>query len=387
MARLILLLLLLPLTALGVNRTSTALSNGEQYLGDCERVDQYPSIIVYLKASTAGKLYVQFSHNDDCSTIDSNIPFSFLADTNEFHRITVTRPYARMMVLNDSGSNQTYLRAGMLKGDYTNVTTFNSSTISQDADTVAVRSIDSEVDIPQGKYAGYLLVNKFGRNPDIGTATDPEDVWDGGGTYTGFPTGTPEAVEVLSSSPSDDEGGAGAEKVHIYGLDASGLLQDEVITLNGTTPVDSAGTYSRVFRAVVEQSANGANTAFNVGTITIRHTTTTANVFIVMQAGKNQSEVACYTIPSNYIGIMKRFDFAVTSKTSVSIDTALWVRESGKAPRLIQAGKATDTYHEDELFWGGLVFPASTDICLRAVTVSANSTEVTGRFDLILVKQ
>lgn len=379
-----LLLLLFHLSAFaGVsNITTTPLTNGSSYTGDWERVSNYSSVVVYALTDQDGTLTIQFS--PDASNVDSSIPLDIDANTNEFHRVTVTRPYFRMVISNTSGSDQTFLRAGRIFGEHTAVTVFNNSTISQDADTVAVRNIPAEIDIPQGKYAGYSLVLKFGRNPDVDTATDPEDVWGGGGTYTGFPSET-EAVEVLSSSANDDLGGSGAEKVRVYGLDANGLLQDEEVTLDGTTPVDTANTYSRVFRLIVTQSANGANTAFNAGTITARHTTTTDNVFATIQAGKNQSEVLCYTTPSDKTGYLLDYDVKVTSKASVDVDVALWVQETGKPPRLIVPGKATDTSPAVDNFYGGIQLSASTDICVRAVVVSANDTEVVGKMEIILV--
>ena len=37
--------------------------------------------------------------------------------------------------------------------------------------------------VARGDDELYYTVNKFGRNSDIDTATDPEDIWDGGGLW------------------------------------------------------------------------------------------------------------------------------------------------------------------------------------------------------------
>ena len=47
-------------------------------------------------------------------------------------------------------------------------------------------------------------INKFGRNENIGTATDPEDIWHGGGLYMGFPAITPETINKLLKAEWED---------------------------------------------------------------------------------------------------------------------------------------------------------------------------------------
>ncbi len=53
---------------------------------------------------------------------------------------------------------------------------------------------------------------------------------------------------MVSSSANDTSAWSGARTIKIFGLDASGVEQTEMITLNGTTAVDSVGTYTRVYK-------------------------------------------------------------------------------------------------------------------------------------------
>ena len=67
-------------------------------------------------------------------------------------------------------------------------------------------------DISRGLVPGISELSKFGRNSEIDTATDPEDIWNGGGLYTGFPDGAAETIDVFSSSILDDDGNTGYYK-------------------------------------------------------------------------------------------------------------------------------------------------------------------------------
>lgn len=73
--------------------------------------------------------------------------------------------------------------------------------------------------IALGAIEGYTHLRKFGRNTEIDTATDPEDVWGGGGLYTGFPTGAADTVDIVSASADDTAAGSGTQTLLIKGLD------------------------------------------------------------------------------------------------------------------------------------------------------------------------
>ena len=70
--------------------------------------------------------------------------------------------------------------------------------------------------VSEGLTPGYSRLNKFGRNPDIGTATDPEDVWDAGGVWV-KPTQA-RIHDIASTSGNDAAAGSGALTIRVYGL-------------------------------------------------------------------------------------------------------------------------------------------------------------------------
>lgn len=60
---------------------------------------------------------------------------------------------------------------------------------------------DFALEVGKGNVAGVTTEHKFGRNPNIGTATDPEDVWDAGGLW--IPPTEARVHDIASSSAND----------------------------------------------------------------------------------------------------------------------------------------------------------------------------------------
>lgn len=142
------------------------------------------------------------------------------------------------------------------------------------------------------------VINVQGINEAV-AASSTEDVAEGSAaTYPGqpvIPTQAAEALNVVSGSASDTSAGTGARTVRVEGLNATGDWTEEVITLNGTTPVVTTSTWLRVVRAYIVAAGSGAT---NAGAITVKHNTTTANVFAVIKAGRGMSMNAVFTVPA-----------------------------------------------------------------------------------------
>jgi len=222
-------------------------------------------------------------------------------------------------------------------------------------------------------------VNKFGRNTDVDTAAVPEDVWNGGGVYAGFPTGAAEEFEVFSSSASDT---GVLTFTYLPSFLATDWLQ-ATVTLNGTTPVATGITGVRMHTA---RYVSGGATTFNLGTITIRHRVTTANVFCVSPIGRSQTNVAAYTVPFGSMGVLRRLFCRVIGAVNGTIDGALWVRDLNSSPRLRRPFSATNADHFEEMPYGGLIVNAGADIQVRIGAASANNLDVIAGYDLVLIR-
>ncbi len=237
-----------------------------------------------------------------------------------------------------------------------------------------------------GNVIGVSEFHQFGKNPQIDTAAG-EDVWNGGGVYTGHPTGAAETMEILSSSINDDAGGSGALTVEISNLlDSTGAEADAVtVALDGTTPVSlGALTYYRCTKVkVLTAGATGSNE----GTLTLRHTTTTANVFAVMPIGANETTIFAYTVPLGKTLLIDAgsVQMARASGAAGSASTSFRARPDGGVYNTVVSPEITNS---SGYFINGknyMVFQAETDIKLRVDSVSDNLTIVTGNIRGLLI--
>jgi len=228
--------------------------------------------------------------------------------------------------------------------------------------------------VAQGASPGWTNFEKFGRNPAIATNTDPEDVWNGGGDYTGFPTGAAETMEIFSGDDNDTDagdGGTGARTVTIsFLLDGDKKRKDDVtVSLAGQTPVSlGAQTYSRATRIAVTTCGSGGA---NLGTLTLRHTSTTANIFAVMPIGYARTTIAAFTVPAA----------TTLYLTQMSIEIARAAGAAAGATATLMGrpeGGCFQAYLAPELTTSGpfslpvmLELPAKTDLKVRVELVSS----------------
>lgn len=237
--------------------------------------------------------------------------------------------------------------------------------------------MNDSFNIAQGNVSNVTELSKFGRNSDIDTLTDPEDIWNGGGLYTGFPSEV-ETIEVFSSDAADTAAGTGLRTIRLFGLDANGAEQTEDVTLNGVTPVATTNTWSRMNRMYGLTAGSGGE---NAGQITARHTTTTANVFAVMPTG-NRTQICAFTVPAGCTGYVKTFDPKITraSGAAGSADIAIMVREPNglwqqRETFSIQTGGGGEQNIDYTLS-----LPELSDVVARVLSVSDNDTIATARF-------
>ena len=355
------------------NSTTTALNDTQSFTGTWIAASRSAvSVTITTDQDTTYK--IQFS--PDASNVDSTLTYEFrVGDVEAPKTLEVRRQYYRVVVENNSGSNQTFLRVQTMQGNYAALRAPVNAIVERDADATVVRNIPADFEVALGKYQNITIVQKFGQNADIDTAGD-EDVWAGGGFYTGFPTGSPEEFQILCAA-----GDVGGDITFRYTeTSTSTEWKEATIELTGTT-TNTGITGYRSTRAVFDDGSD-----FNVDDITCRHITTTDNVFWVLPAGKGQTRVACDHILTGHTALIKSKEVVVNKSNTATVTGSLWIREPGKSPRLVRPFSASNSDKAIDNIFAGLSVPGGSDVAIRIETCSANNTGVTANFDYLLIR-
>jgi hypothetical protein len=356
-----------------VNSSTTNLAVGNSYTftGTAERTN-HPDIMVNLFADQICTLSIQFSQ--DGTNWDSTISKTTVASVNKFTTSVKGFRYARVVV-STSSLTTTIFRLQTQFGLFRQGNLPLNIATSNDSDALIVRPTDRELEISRGLVTGHISVNKFGRNPDIDIGT--EDIWGTGGTWVAPTSAT--TVAVVSSSASDTSAGTGARTLTIEGLDGSYNQISETLTLNGTTPVNTANSYFIVHRILVATVGSGG---INAGTITTAWTGGGTPTGPSITIGKGQTQFCIYQVPSGYTGYVRTFGGGVQGGTL--LDLELFIKPFGGAFNLKQSLPFTSSGNAIREFDYPLkVLEKGIIKCVG--TATANNTDVEAYFDLVII--
>tara|TARA_R110000824_G_scaffold14354_5_gene61129 strand:+ start:1475 stop:2428 length:954 start_codon:yes stop_codon:yes gene_type:complete len=246
--------------------------------------------------------------------------------------------------------------------------------------------IDYNMQVSAGNIVGVSGINRFGNNRDIDTSSTPEDIWEGGGVYTGHPTGVAETAEISSDNSNDDASvtGTGARTVQIDGLNEDWMVQNETVSLSGTGWAPTTNSWHRINKIQVLTAGSGGE---NAGILTTRHTSTTGNIFTAMPVGVNETLIGAYTTPSGKTGYIQQLHAAVSLSGGGDCSARLSVRarESGAVYRALTYQQVTNNNDLNLQFQPPISIPEKTDIKVRCENVSNNNTSISAMFDIILI--
>lgn len=229
--------------------------------------------------------------------------------------------------------------------------------------------------ISLGNVEGVSSLFKFGLNHDS-TRDVEETIWTEGGFYV-FPSDTGVSLQAVSDNVADNV------QITIMGLDVDFLEQSVTITLNGTTPVNIPGTWTRVFQG---RNIGGVNI---LGDIDIFLSGNPATIYAKIEATDSvqRTHMCVHTIPSDKVGLLFGMGASFNKSLSpTSADIRLRIREFGKVS-IVEAEFGVTAVGTSALPFAFCVppeIPSKADIMLTAIPTGADP-EISGFLSLVFV--
>jgi len=148
------------------------------------------------------------------------------------------------------------------------------------------------------------------------------------------------------------------------------------------TPVSVSGTWARVFR-----SYNSGNTDI-VGTVSIRDSATSTQVYAQILDGNNQTLMSIYTIPADCTGYLIKYKasaFNSQSASSIGYTLQMKVREFSKTFRVQSITSVGTNYESVHNFPFPIKLEPKSDIIFNIVSANGNNGAVNVDFDIALL--
>lgn len=230
----------------------------------------------------------------------------------------------------------------------------------------------------ESKGVGYDY--KFGRNGNITTTSDPEDIIPSG-LYTFLETS--DTFTIVSDSTEDNPSGLGMGTIEIKALDANYNPITIEMDLNGVTPVVYSGSPIVAINTAYG-IAFGSNNS-NMGFITIDSTTDTLRLAAIV-VGKSRTTQLAYTVRAGYVALLTNFKITGAREGSTrQIDYRMLI---GLNNALITKYDSTisESGSDGANLKGGIILDEKENIVFRVDTV-ANTQVVTGYAEFLLIKK
>jgi len=357
------------------NNSTTPLNSSSTFTGVTE-LNAYSHVMVTIKTDKVGVLYLEFS--PDGTNWDSKIQIDYDPNSINPPQPLLKGPrHYRTRFENTESSAQTYLRLNTYFGDYSQLTSSLESIVPQTFGASVTRPIDFNLMVSKGLYQGHQLTIKDGINPDIDTGSTPEDVWGGGGLYTGF---------VAT---------AGNGELVVSGADTGTVFYSYMESPTDTTyqfasiAISGAGTYSlghNVWRSNYMFFTNASTT--NVDNISMRLTASPSSIFGVILATHGQTFNSAYTVPQGHSVFFDRITGSIRGgNVGAYADCFFYYKEQGKSPilRLPFTLNFGSIYFDDVDYL--IKFPAGTDFIPHIETVGNNNTSIHISYRILKVKE
>lgn len=218
-------------------------------------------------------------------------------------------------------------------------------------------------------------------------------VLNGAAPSTPYYTATPALFEIVSTNIGDDVSGVGLRRVKVWGLGASGVLLEEIVELDGTTPVSTANQYHFLTFQVYEVGASSTNQ----GTVTLQ-TVGGATAIEKINAFTGRCFSSVDFVPAGSKGYINSFfgGFQVTSLPLTGVHTAgitifgtTIQASTNRRNRSISTPKIIHNQSDinfDLKYSDPIEVPGFTAVCVLAGEVSTDNLNISGGYGMTIVE-
>jgi len=383
-----------------VNSTTSTLAGDGIFTGTSEDVTEYSSVTVSSNSDVSGSWVMQFS--TDGTNWDRSVPVNTGANTLQtnhggVHRLAIITQFFRVIYTNDSTIQASFrLQTIYHKENSLPLVSRLEQQLNTSTDIALVRQTTNiDLDLSRKFITGQRTFFFFGFNNVLASSTW-EDVHPSGGDINWQTTAS--LIEVLSSDAADTLAGAGTRSVEVHGLSATGADQDEIILLNGTTPVESVLSYSRV--NLMHNEVVGTYGGSHQGDITARitgggdvlsvMTGVEGDVDTSVQYGSGEAGNGYISVPLGKVLYITHLAININVSGNQTADVILYEREgilntSGDMePRRIIWSVIETTGVTNKAFKSHIKIKGLTDLFFRCQS-SGSGTKISVQLDFYLL--
>ncbi len=368
------------------NSTTSTLLADAVFTGTGEDVTRFSSITVTSKSdvnNAASGISLEFS--PDGTNWDIKLIGHIVGKKTHTHTLRVINKFFRVVYTNGSSGQSSFRLQTIYHTDnslpYINRTGQPQGTV----DTIPVRqTTEIDLDYARRHMPGGRAFFFFGFNDSMTSGTW-EDVHPNSGNVNWLTTAT--KVEVISSDAADASAGVGTRQVELHGLSSTGVDQSEVITMNGTTAVESSLTYIRVNKLHNENvgtyggshQGNITCRVTGVGSIQSLMTGREGAINTAVVYGSGEAGNGYWTVPLDKVLYITRLEITPNVKANQTIDIILYEREgilntsAPQEPRRIIWSAIEIDRPVEKVFKSHIKIKNLTDLWFRAKPSGSNS--------------
>ena len=316
------------------NSSTVTLTANGVFTGGGEDVTRFSSITVTSisdVSNAASGISLEFS--PDGTNWDTKLVGHIVGKTQHAHTLRLLNQFFRVVYTNGS-TNQTSFRLQTVYHTDNSLPHINRTGQPQDTvDTLPVRqTTEVDLDYARKHMPGGRAFFFFGFNDSMTSGTW-EDVHPNSGNVNWLTTAA--KVEVLSTNANDTSAGSGTRQVELHGLSTTGADQDEIITMNGTSAVESNLTYIRVNKLHNENVGTYGGSHYGnitcqvtgAGSLQSLMTGREGSIDTAAVYGSGEAGNGYWTVPLDKVLYITRLEITPNVKSNQTIDIVLYERE------------------------------------------------------------